>query len=88
MPSVDREKLAEINPDMLLADGLEDAFIGVTSNHHHPQVAVYSHEKCIQIFIDRDGMSEEEAEEFFQFNTLGAYVGKHGPLFLAEVENA
>lgn len=85
---MDRDKLAEINPEMLLADGLEDAFIGVTSNHHHAQVAVYSHEKCIKIFIDRDGMSEEEAEEFFQFNTLGAYVGKHGPLFVAEVENA
>ena len=85
---MDRDKLAEINPEMLLADGLEDAFIGVTTNHHHSQVAVYSHEKCIKILVDRDGMSEEEAEEFFQFNTLGAYVGKHGPLFVAEVENA
>jgi hypothetical protein len=85
---MDRDRLAEINPEMLLADGLEDALIGVTSNHHHSQVAVYSHEKCIKILMDRDGMSEEEAEEFFQFNTLGAYVGQHGPLFVAEVGNA
>jgi hypothetical protein len=85
---MDRDRLAEINPEMLLADGLEAALIGVTANHHHPQVAVYSFEKCVQILIDRDGMSEEEAEEFLHFNTLGAYVGQHGPLFVAEVGNA
>ena len=90
MPSdeLDRERLEEINPDMLLADGLEAAFIGVTANHHHPQVAVYSVEKCIQVLMDRDGMDREGAEEFLQFNTLSAYMGKHGPLFVAEVENA
>ena len=85
---MDRDKLAEINSEMLLADGLEDAFIGVTANHHHPQVAVYSYEKCVQILMDRDGMDREGAEEFLHFNTLGAYMGKHGPLFVAEVENA
>lgn len=88
MTSDDRERLAEINPDMLLADGLEDAFAGVTTNHHHAQVAVYSYEKCLQILQDRDGMSPEDAEKFFHFNTLGAYVGQHGPLFVAEVINA
>jgi hypothetical protein len=38
--------------------------------------------------MDRDGMDREGAEEFLHFNTLGAYMGKHGPLFVAEVENA
>jgi hypothetical protein len=27
-------------------------------------------------------MTEEEAEEYFSFNTLGAWVGEHTPLFL------
>lgn len=88
MPRLDREALAERNPEMLLADGLEDAFIGVVVNHHHHCVAAYSFEKCIGVLVERDGMTEEEAEEFLEFNTLSAYVGGHGPLFIAKVENA
>jgi hypothetical protein len=32
--------------------------------------------------MERDGMTYEGAAEFFQFNTLGAWVGEHTPLFL------
>jgi hypothetical protein len=76
------EYLAEINPGALLADGLEPAIIGFTVNHHHPAVAVYDIQKCIDHLVKRDGMTDEEAEEFLEFNTLGAYVGESGPLFV------
>ncbi|NDE17795.1 hypothetical protein EBZ80_22990 [bacterium] len=76
------EALAELNPEALLADGFEQALVGYTSNYHHPHVAVYDAKKCIAILVRRDGMSEEEAEEFFSLNTLGAYVGENGPLFV------
>lgn len=76
------EALAEINPDALLADGLESAIIGYTVNHHHPNVAVYSYQKCIEALVARDGMTHEEADEFLQVNTLGAYVGENGPLYV------
>lgn len=33
------DELAELNPDALLADGLEDALVGYTVNHHHATVA-------------------------------------------------
>jgi hypothetical protein len=32
--------------------------------------------------MDRDGMDAEEAQEFFVFNTLGAWVGDETPMFL------
>lgn len=76
------EDLAERNPDALLADGLEAAIIGYTVNHHHPTVAVYDVQKCVDILVERDGMSHEDAEEFLEFNTLGAYVGENGPLYI------
>lgn len=76
------EALAELNSEALLADGFEQALVGYTSNYHHPNVAVYDAKKCIAILVRRDGMSEEEAEEFFSLNTLGAYVGENGPLFV------
>lgn len=75
-------QIAELNPDALLADGLEAALVGYTVNHHHPHVAVYDIEKCVQVLVDRDGMTPEEADEFLSFNTLGAYVGENGPLYV------
>lgn len=68
----------------LLADGLEDAFIGsVYSPTLGANLAVYSIDKCIAIYIS-EGMTEEEALEFFDFNVGCAYVGPMTPLFLHE----
>lgn len=78
-----REQLAEINPEALLADGLEDALIGYTVNHHHAHVAVYDYGKCVEVLVSRDGMTHEEADEFLSFNTLGAFVGENGPIYVA-----
>ena len=74
--------LAEANPEALLADGLEAALVGYTVNHHHPHVAVYDIDKCIDVMVERDGMTPEEADEFLSFNTLGAYVGENGPMYV------
>ena len=75
------DELGEENPEALLADGLEEAYIGHTENTHHAVVAVYDVWKCIEILM-RDGMTEDEAEEFLSFNTFSAYVGQNGPLFV------
>jgi hypothetical protein len=77
-----REALSELNDEALLADGLEKAIIGYTANHHHPHVAVYDARKCIDILVTRDGMAYEDAEEFLSVNTLGAYVGQNGPIYV------
>ncbi len=50
---------------MLLADGLEDAFIGV-GQQFNSQFAIYDREKCIQVFIDKHDMDREMAEEYFE----------------------
>lgn len=79
------EDLADINPEALTADGFEGAIIGVTVNHHSPNVVVYDYGKCVEILAAR-GMSEEDACEHLSFNTLGAYVGKHGPIYMERFE--
>lgn len=76
------EDLAEANPEALLADGLEAALVGYTVNHHRPHVAVYDIDKCVSVLVERDGMTAEEADEFLSFNTLGAYVGENGPIYV------
>ena len=37
--------------------------------------------------MERDGMDIEEAEEYFEYNVQGAYVGKETPVFLSQEEN-
>ncbi|HET6886625.1 MAG TPA: hypothetical protein VFH87_01755 [Candidatus Udaeobacter sp.] len=80
-----REWVAEYNEDALLADGFEEAIIGIAERCSQPPLVVYDAEKCIEI-LERD-MTRDEAEEFFSFNTLGAWCGEHTPLFLWRYED-
>jgi hypothetical protein len=65
---------------VLLADGFEKAFIGIARQFNKPPLAVYSSQKCIELLSDQ--MSYEEAVEYFEFNTRGAYVGESTPIFV------
>ena len=65
----------------LLADGFEEALIGLGHRFTYA-VAVYDRQKCLDILMARDGMTYEEAEEYFSFNVEGAYVGEQTPVFL------
>lgn len=74
------ELLGETGDNILLADGLDDAFVGIDiSDGDHPR-AVYSIEKCIDV-LAKD-MTREEADEYFWYNTAGAYVGQQTPVFI------
>jgi hypothetical protein len=77
--------LTEAYPDeeFLLADGFENAFVGVVAGKLREPVACYDREKCISVLMTRDGMSDEEAEEFFAYNTEDAWVGEKTPVFLS-----
>lgn len=73
------EDLLSEDETVLLADGFEEAFVGVARQFHKP-FAVYHRNRCIEILMRE--MSWEEAEEYFQFNVEGAWVGKSTPMFL------
>ena len=66
---------------MLLADGYEGAFLGIGRRCGY-EYAVYDEEKCLGILMERDGMSREEAVDFFEYNTVGAWVGDDTPIFV------
>jgi hypothetical protein len=75
--------LEENYPDeeVLTMDGFDEAIIGVTQTWPNKDlVAVYARDICLQV-LERD-MTREEAEEYFDFNVAGAYVGKQTPLIL------
>ena len=62
------ETLADSNPDAILFEGLDDAIIGIANQHAGIKpVVAYSRSKIIEC-LERDGASNEEAEEWFDFN--------------------
>lgn len=65
--------------DILFADGLEEAFIGIATQHHK-MFAIFDEDKCIDI-LQKNGMSYKEAIEYYHFNVTGAYVGENTPAF-------
>ena len=67
---------------MITADGFETAFVAVAFRYNGNDIAVYDYDLCIDVLIDRDEMSVEEAHEFMSYNVIGAYVGEETPLFI------
>jgi len=74
------EVLEETNEEALLADGFEDALIGTVQRFGMNNVALYDYPKCIKI-LEKQGMKEDEAIEFFEYNVVGAWMGDGTPAF-------
>lgn len=75
------EWMSEVNENALYPTDLKDAVIGMVERFGMRPLILLDRDKCISIFMERDGMSHEEAEEFFDFNTIGAWVGEGTPCF-------
>lgn len=78
--TVTREELAEEHPDLLFVDGHDNALLGVAYRFGMEPVALYDRSRIIENLM-ADGMAHEEAEEFFDFNIIGAWVGERTPIF-------
>ena len=81
-----REYIAEFSPDALFADGLDDAIIGVVERFAMSPVVLYDRDKCVEILMGQD-MTYEEAEEFFDYNVIGSWVGDGTPCFAILVKD-
>ena len=62
--------------DFLIADGFNEAVIGVEINS---MCLIYSVSKCLEILEEH--MSEEDAIEYFEYNVSSAYVGEQTPIW-------
>lgn len=65
--------------EALLADGLEEALIGWVERFN-VRVPLYDRAKVIALLVAQ-GLSEEDAEEHFGFNIVGAWMGEGTPAF-------
>jgi hypothetical protein len=74
------DEIMELFPDeeFIIADGLDSAIIGLDP---YKMVLIYSIDRVLEIFVERDGMTPDDAIEFFDFNVAGAYVGERTPIW-------
>lgn len=79
-----REKIEQqLEDGTVLLDGYDEAYIGAS----HDGRAVYDYNKMIAVLMDRDGMTDEEAVEWIEYNTIRslAYVNP-SPIVLYPME--
>lgn len=80
------EYFDELDTEVLHPTGLEQAIIGIVERFGMQPVILLDREKCIDILVKRDGMTEEEADEFFEYNIIGAWMGEGTPCFATLIE--
>lgn len=67
---------------IILADGFERAFMGTcTRGGVGTMVSLYDTRTCVETLIERDGMTDSGAREFFDFNVRGTKIGPKSPMF-------
>ena len=76
---IDLDEMAE---GAVLLDGLETAIIGVVEEFGNGPRVLYSKDIIIDTLCRRDEMTEEEAEEFYNFNILGLHAGEQNAVFI------
>ena len=70
----------------VILDGLDDAIIGIVEDFGNGPRILYSKPKILQILQERDSMTEQEAEEYYDYNILGLYAGEQNPVFLITIK--
>lgn len=67
------------------ADGLDEAIIGIGYRCGQPNLLVYDVDEVIALLMKRDDMDYTEAQEFFDHNIGGAWVGPGTPVWLEKL---
>lgn len=82
-----REILGECYEELILVEGHDNAILGVADGCGLPSRVVYDRRKVLHNLV-RDGIgSHEDAEEFFEYNILGSFVGETTPLFFTRIDD-
>ncbi len=80
---VNIDEFADQFPDLeiMRMDGYDDCCIGIVVRFGAQPILCYDKQKVLEQ-LEADGMTPEEAEEWFEFNQIGAWVGDGTPCFL------
>ena len=72
-------------PRLLKIDGHDNAIMGVVDGMDTEVKLCYDTDIILENLV-KEGMTYDEAQEFFCFNIAGAYMGEGTPCFLREFD--
>ncbi len=75
------EELRKEEMSLLKAEGFDNCIMGLARVANSYSIA-YDEDKVISTLCDRDGMSLDEAREYYEFNIASAFVGEGTPSFI------
>ena len=77
-----RNWVKDNDEEALFADGLDDAIIAISRDSMSGKYrVVYDVARIVQVLVNDQGMSEDEAYEHMEFNIIGGYVGEMTPIW-------
>jgi hypothetical protein len=79
MNKLERIKKKYPNESFLIAEGFDDAIVGVRFKNKIPRLR-YSVEKCLEILMEQN-MDYEEAVDYFEYNVRGSNMGEQTPIW-------
>lgn len=65
--------------ELVTADGFDDAILGIDSKSFR---VIYDADEMVEILMEDEGMSEEDALEHLDFNVFNAWIGDQTPIYL------
>jgi hypothetical protein len=71
--------------ELLSMNGYDDCMMGICHRFGQEPIIAYDQKKVLAKMIDQ-GMTIEEAQEFFEYNQLGAGMGDLTPCFIETPE--
>ena len=82
-----RAALAENHPEVMLLEppAYDAAIVGIVERINLQAVA-YDATALVRIIAEVNGWPHEDAQEWFDVNTSGAYMGAHSPVFLYKTQ--
>ena len=69
-------------------NGFDDCIVGIVERIKLVPMICYDQDKIISKLIREEQMTWDEAQEHFEFNIRGAYVGEDTPCFLTSLTNS
>lgn len=64
----------------------DDAIIGISEPRgEQTPLVIYDAQRIVELLQERSDMNESEAQEFYEFNILGAWLGEQTPLYVERV---
>ena len=78
-----RKAVMDMNPgeDLTFYDQFDDCIIGIVERFGMEPSVCYDRENGLQVLMN-SGLTGEEAVEWYEYNTLGGWVGDTTPAFL------